>query len=264
MSSVEVIRVSTNPLTATRLDMTGAGACIAQRAMGAMPAPERSYMRSALFILTIVGTLWSTAAFAQERRGYVEGAGNFIDASGAKTGGTTGEVGFKVAPNLVIFGTVGNIHDVQSAALQTPVDQAVSNLALNNDLTATGIVRNPAWYSLGGARIQFPNRHALTPYVLGGIGFARLNPSTRFTYESGTPLSGDSDTTGTDITTDVVTNGFYTQPVSTTGLMLRTGAGVQIPVGKHLLGDIGYNVSRISADTPVHTQNVTFGLGFRF
>jgi len=219
-------------------------------------------MRYAL-ILTIVGTLWTSSAFAQETRGYVEGAGAFTNVSGTKSGGSTGEIGFKVAKNLVIFGSVGNIRDAESSALMDTVNQTVTNLA-SQELAVTGTSKTPAWYSLAGARVQFPSHRPITPYVLGGIGFAKLNPSAHFTYDSGTTLSGNTANVGDDLTSDVVSNGLFTMPTSSTGLMLRTGGGVQVPMGKHLLGDVGYSWSRISADTPLHAQNVSFGLGIRF
>ena len=104
----------------------------------------------------------------------------------------------------------------------------------------------------------------VTPYVFGGLGFARLTPSARFLYQSGTTLTGNLAATGDDITADVVANGLFTAPAATTGLMLRTGGGLQVPLGKHLLGNVDYSVSRISADTPLHSQDLTFGVGFRF
>ena len=45
------------------------------------------------------------------------------------------------------------------------------------------------------------------------------------------------------ITADVLGSGLFTAPTSSTSLMLRTGAGVQVPISKHLLGNIGYSVS---------------------
>jgi hypothetical protein len=213
--------------------------------------------------LAAIVVTWSSVASAQEPRGYVEGTGGFSASAGVKTGGATGEVGIKVAPNVVLFGTVGRLHDTQSASLQSSVNDAVSALAAS-DLTATGTGRTPASFALGGARIMFANHSAVTPYVFGGAGLARLNPTVRFTYDSGTTLSGNVATTGDDITADVVASGVFTQPTTTTGLMLRAGGGVQIPLGKYLLGDIAYNASRISASTPIKTQGVTFGLGIRF
>ncbi len=123
----------------------------------------------------------------------------------------------------------------------------------------------PAWYSLGGAQIELgSNRSPIRPYVSGGIGVAHLSPSAHFLYESGTTLSVNTATAGDDITSDVVTGGYFTAPATKTGAMLRIGGGVQIPLGKYLLGNVGYSASRIASDTPIHTQDLTFGVGIKF
>jgi hypothetical protein len=220
-------------------------------------------MRNAL-ILTLAIVIWSTAAYAQEPRGYVEGAAGFTAVTGTTTGNADGEIGVRVAPRVSLFGNMGRVRDMESSALQTSLNDAVTALAAT-DLTATATAKTPAWYTLGGARIDLTNRHtAVTPYVFGGLGFARLTPSARFLYQSGSTLSGNLAAMGDDITADVVANGLFTAPVAKTGLMLRTGGGLQVPLGKHLLGTVDYSVSRISADTPLHSQDVTFGAGFRF
>jgi len=216
------------------------------------------------FILTMVAALVATAAYAQEPRGYIEGAGGLSRITGATSGGVNGEVGVKLTSNLVVFGNVGDVRNVHWSSLQTNVDDTVSSLSTNNGLMATATTKVPTWYSIGGARLQFPTHSVITPYVFGGLGFAQLRPKVQFAYQNGTTLSGDTATVGQDITSDVVTNGLFTMPSSSTHMMLRTGGGVQMPIAKHLLGSVGYSVSRISADTPIHTQDVTFGLGFRF
>ena len=219
-----------------------------------------------VFILTLAATVWTTAAYAQEPRGYVEGNGALSRLTGStSSAGVNGEVGIKVAPNVVLFGNIGNLRDIHWSSLQTSVDSTVTTLSTDDGLTATAKARVPTWYSMGGARIQFPNHSAITPYVFGGIGFARMNPSVRFLYQDGTTLSGNTANAGDDITADVLGSGLFTAPTPSTSLMLRTGAGVQVPISKHLLGNIGYSVSRISAaDAPIHAQDFTFGLGFKF
>ena len=219
-------------------------------------------MRNAL-ILTLVVFIWSSAAYAQEPRGYVEGAAGLSAVPGATTGNAAGEIGIRVAPRVVVFGNIGRMKDAQSSALQASFNDAISALAAT-DLTATGTVRTPAWYSLGGARVALSNRTAIKPYVFGAVGFAHLTSSARFIYDTGTTLTGNPAALGDDITSDVVANGFFTTPAAKTALMLRTGGGVQIPLGKYLLGNVGYSVSRISADTPIHAQDLTFGLGIKF
>jgi hypothetical protein len=47
-------------------------------------------------------------------------------------------------------------------------------------------------------------------------------------------------------------------------MLVRFGAGLKIPIGPRLLGDIGYSVSRISSDNPVSAQGLQFGVGIRF
>jgi len=221
-------------------------------------------MRNAL-ILTLAIVVWGGAAYAQEPKGYVEGAAGFssITGGGGTTGNATGEVGFRVAPRVMLFGNIGRMRDVESSALQSSFNDALAALSAA-DLTATGSVRTPAWFSLGGTRVNLTNRSAITPYVLGAVGFAHLAPSARFVYDSGTTLTGDTATLGDDITSQVVGNGFFTTPATTTGLMLRAGGGLQVPIGKHLLGNMDYSVSRISADTPLHAQDLTFGVGVKF
>jgi hypothetical protein len=183
--------------------------------------------------------------------------------TGATTGQATGEVGFRVAPRVALFGSVGRLRDAQSSALQASVNDAIAAMAAT-DLTATGTVRTPAWYSLGGARIVLWNHSPITPYVFGALGFAHLAPTAKFLYAGGTTLTGNDAVIGDDITSDVVAGGLFTTPAAKTGLMLRTGGGIQIPLGKYLLGNVNYSVSHISAATPFHTQDLTFGVGIRF
>jgi len=219
-------------------------------------------MRNAL-ILTLAIVVCGSAAYAQEPRAYVQGAAGLSSITGTTTGNANGEVGIRVAPRVVLFGNLGRMRDTGSSSMEANLNNTVTALAAT-DLTAIGTVRVPAWYSLGGARIDLTNRTVIKPYVFGGVGFAHLNPTTKFIYESGTTLTGNDALAGDDITSDVVASGLFTAPVATTGLMLRTGGGVQIPISRHLLGNVGYSVSRISSDTPIHTQDLTFGVGLRF
>jgi hypothetical protein len=219
-------------------------------------------MRNVL-IFTLGILVWGSAAYAQTPRAYVEGAAGLSTITGATTGQGSGEVGIRVAPRVVLFGNVGRMRDAQSTALQASVNDAIAAMAAT-DLTATSTVRTPAWYSLGGARVDLTNRSPITPYVFGALGFAHLTPTAKFLYSSGPTFSGEDALPGTDITTEVAASGLFTPPATKTGLMLRTGGGVQVPLGKHLLGNVDYSVSRISAATPLHSQDLTFGVGFRF
>jgi opacity protein-like surface antigen len=61
-----------------------------------------------------------------------------------------------------------------------------------------------------------------------------------------------------------VSLGDFTQPAASTAFMFSVGGGVETPLVPHLVADVGYRVSRVSADTPLNAQSVTFGVGYRF
>jgi opacity protein-like surface antigen len=109
-----------------------------------------------------------------------------------------------------------------------------------------------------------PTQSRVSPYVLGGIGFARLTPTAQFTYSSGTLPDGSAPTLGTDVTTQLVTAGDFRLPPATTAFMFTLGGGVAIPVASHWAVDAGYRFSRVDADTPLNAQGVTFGFGYHF
>jgi opacity protein-like surface antigen len=46
--------------------------------------------------------------------------------------------------------------------------------------------------------------------------------------------------------------------------MFAIGGGVAIPVAPHLAVEAGYRFSRIDITSPINTQSLTFGLGYRF
>jgi opacity protein-like surface antigen len=122
----------------------------------------------------------------------------------------------------------------------------------------------PARYSIGGVRWTVPTNGRLSPYVFGGVGFARITPTATFTCTSGTlvgaitpPSSGD------DVTSQIVSLGDFTQPPASTAFMFSVGGGVEVPIVPHFVANAGYRVSRASADTPVSAQSVTFGAGYK-
>jgi hypothetical protein len=102
------------------------------------------------------------------------------------SGDVLGEIGVKIAPRLMVFGDVGQFHNLQPSDIQPGVDNVTSALAAAQGLNVMGIGRVPAWYSIGGLRYEVATRSHVSPYLLGGIGFARLTPEAPFTFTSGT------------------------------------------------------------------------------
>ena len=207
--------------------------------------------------------LCAQPAFAQRDRAYVNVAGGMAIAPDATSGNILGEVGVRVAPNLFVFGDVGQIHNLQPSLIQPTIDATSAALA-DSGVTVTGTGRVPAWQTLGGVRYLIPMHSGLTPYVLGGAGVARLSPTAEFTYASGALPDGSAAISGDNLTSEVMLLGDYTQPAATNAFMFTLGGGVQVPVAPRVSVDVGYRLSRINADTPVNAHSIIAGIGYRF
>jgi opacity protein-like surface antigen len=217
-----------------------------------------------MVIVTAISLLSAAPLLAQTERGYVTGIGGFAASTDTTSGNVVGEVGVRVAPHLMVFGDLGQFHNLQPSDEQPAVDSTTATLAGTIGLGVVGTAHVPAWYSLGGLRYEVPVQGRVLPYVLGGIGFARLTPNGTFTYASGTLPDGATAAVGTDVTSELVTAGYFTKPPAANAFMYTVGAGVEIPVAAHWAVDAGYRFSRVSADTPLNAQGLTFGFGYRF
>jgi len=159
---------------------------------------------------------------------------------------------------------VGRFHNLQPSDLQPSVNFTTTVLSSSEGLNVIGTGRVPAWYSTGGLRYEVPMLRRIAPYVLGGIGFARLSPTAQFTFSSGALPDGSVPAVGEDVTPTLVSAGDFAAPAASTSAMFTLGGGVEIPVARHWAVDAGYRFSRIAADTPLNAQGATFGFGYRF
>jgi opacity protein-like surface antigen len=215
------------------------------------------------FLAGAIVLLMAGSAFAQGERGFVSGSGGFAVSSDGTSGNALGEIGYQIAPRLSVFGDLGHFHNLQPSDVQPAVTTSTA-AASNEGLIVAGTSHVPAWYTVGGLRYDVLTRRGVTPYVLGGVGFARLTPSAQFTYASGPLPDGLTSTTGSDVTTDLEGAGIFTKPPASNALMLTLGGGLAVPIARHLSADAAYRYSRVNADTPVNAQGMTFGLGYRF
>jgi hypothetical protein len=210
----------------------------------------------------ILGLMVTTAASAQERTGYVKADAGFATSTDATSRAMNAELGKSVSRFVLVFGEFGRLSNLQPSAVQPTVDATVTNLQ-SAGYSVLGAAKTPAWYSAGGIRIAAPTG-VIRPYATTAVGFARVNSTTTFTYQSGTTLTGADATVGEDATSDVMSNGYFTTPSATTDFLIRFGGGVQIPLAKTVAADVSYNLSRIWAATPVTTNGLNFGVVVRF
>jgi opacity protein-like surface antigen len=202
------------------------------------------------------------AQSSQNDRAYVTVGGGMAISPDVTSGDVLGEVGMRVAPNLFVFGDLGQFHNLQPSLVQPSVDATDAALSATG-LTVTGTGRVPALQVLGGVRYTIATRSTIAPYVLGAAGLARLSPTAQFIYGSGT-LPGSTPISGDDVTSQLVTLGDFTQPAATNAFMFSVGGGVQVPVAPRVSVDVGYRLSRIDADTPLNAHSIVAGIGYRF
>ena len=204
----------------------------------------------------------------QNSAGYITGLGGFQAATGSKTGDALIEGGVRVAPHVMVFGDLGWFRNLQSDLAPT-LNTTVTSLQTNQGLSVTGGGTLPAVYSIGGVKLEMPVSNMFLPYVLGGAGIARLNPSPTFSFVSGVMPDGSSPAAGQDVTSALATSGVFTVPTASTAFMYTLGGGVQVPIASRWIVDAAYRYSRIAADTtlsaaPLNTNGMTFGIGYRF
>ena len=226
-----------------------------------------------LTIAVTVTVLTAAPLFAQEKgvpdaKGYVTGLAGFATSVGNTTGDVLLEGGVRIAPHVMVFGNVGRYGNLRGD-LQPTLDGATADLAANQGLTVVGDGTMPAWYGVGGLRVEVPIRARVLPYVFGGFGVARLKPNPQLTFSSGTMPDGSTVDVGTDVTTALVSTGAFTAPPDSTASMFTLGGGVQFPLAPHWVVDTGYRYSRIAADStlgasPLNANGMTFGFGYRF
>jgi opacity protein-like surface antigen len=221
-------------------------------------------MRGLMMVAATMALLTAGPASAQTERGYITGVGGFAVTPDTTSADVLGEVGGRVAPHLLVFGTFGQFHNLQPSDIQPAIDATSAELSTIQGLGVSGTGRVPAFYSVGGLRFEVPMQSRLSPYVLGGIGFARLKPTAQFTYASGTLPDGSTPLVGDDVTSQIESAGDFTAPAPSTAFMFTLGGGVEIPMARHWAADVGYRFSRVAADTPVNAQGATFGFGYRF
>jgi opacity protein-like surface antigen len=204
----------------------------------------------------------------QDSAAYVTGLGGFQAATGSTTGDLLIEGGVRVAPHVMVFGDLGYFRNLQPD-LTNSLNNTVASLQNTQGLAVTATGTLPALYSIGGVRVEIPASNLFLPYVFGGAGAAHLSPTQQFNFASGAMPDGSSPTIGQDVTTNLTTSGLFTPAVSSTAFMYTVGGGVLIPVASRWVVDAAYRYSRIAADqtlsaSPLSTNGMTFGLGYRF
>jgi opacity protein-like surface antigen len=217
---------------------------------------------------TIALALLPSAAFAQrpapvspaplpveDARGYVE-----VNAQSAFGNVTSqsfgGEVGFRLRPNVQVFFELATARDVSTPDVGTAA-QLIAN-SLSQGQSGVGFsVKSPATFGVGGARYLFPIPDSkLQPYVLGGLGAAKVTRNVKFTV-NGTDVTANLAQLGVVLGGDL--SGSITKP------MITLGGGIVYPVWQRVIADFEFRYGRIFADDQgINLSRAGLGIGIRF
>jgi opacity protein-like surface antigen len=196
-----------------------------------------------------------TAPAAPPETWYVQAVGDAAFGN-ANSQAYSGEVGFTVTPGLQVFVEGGRVNNVAGPAIGTAAQLIV--LALAQTQSSVGAsVREPVTFGVAGLRYLIPvTGTKLQPYVMGGIGIAKVKQDVKFTV-GGTDVTAGLQQFGVQLGTDL--SGDFTKA------MLSLGGGVAVPVWERLVIDLHYRYGRIFApDQGINVSRAGIGLGVRF
>ena len=183
-------------------------------------------------------------AHAQDAAGHNDRAQRFAATTILASGAASGQFSMRVTRRVVLFAETGHLRSLETPTTQAGLDQSIVAMAPD----PTGVHRVQTGYSIGGVRLNVLGRSAVTPYLFSGIGAARLTSPALLTYEGGPTLGEGAEAAANP---------------AMTALILKLGGGLQMPVGKHLVSEVGYALSRVPS-SGVEAHGMTFGLAVKF
>ncbi|PYR70047.1 MAG: hypothetical protein DMF88_04045 [Acidobacteria bacterium] len=210
-------------------------------------------------------------------RGYFTGTAGlafFSNIDGFSTAGTQAsadveiDFGLRIRGHLLVFGEGGWLRNLQNG-VQPILLNTVTTVNTNHGVNLTGGGSLAVWSGVGGVGVTGPTLGLWTPYALGGVGVARLDPSLKFTYNSGTIPGQATPTVGSDVTAALTKAGYFTPPSSGMARIITVGGGLQLALGPRWIADGQYRYSQIAAadfltSKALGSNAITLGLGVRF
>jgi opacity protein-like surface antigen len=210
---------------------------------------RKDRMRVLVMVVTIAAAL-SGIAHAQappaapptvEDNGYVEAFAQsaFGNVTSQAYGG---EVGYTVRKNLQVFVEFGQVKNAAPPELGAAATLIAGFLRLQtpSNVAVSYSVKEPVTFMAGGVKYMIPiTASRLAPYVMGGLGFAKVTKDVTFTV-------GDSDVTsqlttlGVQLGSDL--SGEFTKP------MVTLGGGVDWPFWRQIVVGLQFRFSHIGAE----------------
>ncbi len=218
----------------------------------------RALLAGVVFLFAAGGAAQAQSAQASssdEGHGYVVAVADA--AFGAVNSQSYGaEAGYTFRPGLQLFIEAGRVNNVASTTFFTAAQVIAGGLGQ----TQAGVsftAKQPAAFGDVGVRYLVPVAATrLQPYVLAGLGIARVTNDARFSV-GGTDVTGNLAQYGVQLGTDL--SGHFTKP------LLALGVGAMVPVWSRLVVDLHYRYGRIfAADAGINVSRAGIGFGVGF
>jgi opacity protein-like surface antigen len=210
------------------------------------------------FAFVVAAALLGQSAYAQAQpgagatpdKGYLEAVaqsafGNVTSQSYGVEGGVT------VWANLQIFVEAGRTSNVATPDLGSSAQQIATYLSGVQSASVSVTVKEPVAFGAAGVRLRFPVGSKATPYVMGGIGFAKVTKDVHFLL-GGTDATNNLAQYGVTLGSDLT--GSYTKP------MLVVGGGVAWAAWQRLVIDVQYRYGRIFPEDQTPSSAATQGI----
>jgi opacity protein-like surface antigen len=166
------------------------------------------------------------------------------------------EAGYALDPRLSVLLEIGRTRDTAPERIGPSAQQIAQALAQSQGAAVDYSVKQPVFFFGVGARYSFPRDSPFEPYVLGGVGIARVKKDVSFEID-GTDVTDSLDDYGVVLGSDLA--GTATKP------MISLGGGVVYRWREPWIFDLNYRFGRIFTDIEGTTVNrLGLGVGFTF
>jgi opacity protein-like surface antigen len=175
---------------------------------------------------------------------HVDGAGGLF----------AGEVGMRTWRNLDISVEGGWFSNTVTSERKSAAGLIGGYLQTTQGQTATVDVKTPTLFLAVNGRWVFESEGRVRPYLLAGVGGARVKVDSEFTL-AGSDVTDSLAQYGVALGRDLT--GHSSHPAFT------IGGGVLLPYGKWYV-DAGYRLTTISGDDTINVNRFNIGFGARF
>jgi len=205
--------------------------------------------------LAIMGGV-ANAQTADPGKGYVEVVAQ--SAFGNVTSQNYGvEAGYTVYPNVQVFGEFGRTRNIATSEFSAGAQTIATALTVAQTQPVSFTAKQPLTFGLAGAKYLVPIEGSkILPYVMAGIGAARITSDARFVVA------------GTDVTSNIAQYGIVLGTDlqgSVTKAMISLGGGATYPIYQQVVLDLQFRYGHVFASgESINVTRAGIGLGIRF